>query len=98
MVSSLSGASSQKVLVMRWVTACIVFLVHPMSGMGKQFGNEDGKVHCFLLICKSRITLLNFVSIPRLELAASVLSVEISQQLKQEPEIEEDILEKEELF
>ena len=53
--------------------------------------NEDGKVHCCLLIGKSRVTSLKFVSVLRLELAAAVLSVKISQQLKQKLDIEEDI-------
>ena len=60
--------------------------------------NEDGKVHCYLLIGKSCVTPLKFVSVPRLELTAAVLSVKISQQLKQELDIEEDILEVEEFF
>ena len=60
--------------------------------------NEDGKVHCCLLIGKSRVTPLKFVSVPRLELTAAVLSVKISQQLKQELDIEEDISEVEEFF
>ena len=60
--------------------------------------NEDGKVYCCLLIGKSRVTPLKFVSVPRLELTAAVLSVKISQQLKQELHIEEDISEVEEFF
>ena len=60
--------------------------------------NEDGKVYCCLLIGKSRVTPLKFVSVPRLELTAAVLSVKISQQLKQELDIEEDISEVEEFF
>ena len=60
--------------------------------------NEDGKVHCCLLIGKSRVTPLKVVSVPRLELTAAVLSVKICQQLKQELNIEEDISEVEEFF
>ena len=60
--------------------------------------NEDGKVYCCLLIGKSCVTPLKFVSVPRLELTAAVLSVKISQQLKQELHIEEDISEVEEFF
>ena len=60
--------------------------------------NEYGKVHCCLLISKSRVTLMKFVSVPRLELTAAVLSVKTSQQLKQELDIEEDISEVEEFF
>ena len=47
-----------------------------------QMVNEDGKVHCCLLIGKSRVTPLKFNSVPRLELTAAVLLVKISQQLK----------------
>ena len=60
--------------------------------------NEDGKVHCCLLIGESPVTLQKFVSVPRLELTAAVLSVKISQQLKQELDTEEDISELEEFF
>ena len=60
--------------------------------------NEDGKVHSCLRICKSCITPLNFVSFPRLELTEAVLSVKISQQLKQELDIEEDISEVEQFL
>ena len=60
--------------------------------------NGDGKVHCCLLISKSRVTSLKFASVPRLELAAAVLSVKISQQLKQKLDVEEDISEVEKFF
>ena len=60
--------------------------------------NEDGKVHWCLVIGKSRVTPLKFVSVPRLELTAWVLSMKISQQLKQELDIEGDISEVEEFF
>ena len=60
--------------------------------------NEDGKVHWCLVIGKSRVTTLKFVSVPRLELTAWVLSMKISQQLKQELDIEGDISEVEEFF
>ena len=63
-----------------------------------QMVNEDGKVHWCLVIGKSRVTTLNFVSVPRLELTAWVLSMKISQQLKQELDIEGDISEVEEFF
>ena len=60
--------------------------------------NEDGKVHWCLVIGKSRVTTLKFVSVPRLELTAWVLSMKISQQLKQELDIEGEISEVEEFF
>ena len=63
-----------------------------------QIANEDGKVHCCLLIGKSCVIPLKFVLLPPLELTAAVLSVKISQQLKQELNIEEDISKVEEFF
>ena len=60
--------------------------------------DEDGKVHCCLLISKSHVTPMKFVSVPRLELTVAVSSVKISQELKQELDIEEDISEEEEFF
>ena len=60
--------------------------------------DENGKVHCCLLIGIFCVTPLNCVSVPQLELTAAVLSVKISQQLKQKLDIEEDISEKEEFF
>ena len=60
--------------------------------------NENGKVLCCLLIGIFCVTPLNCVSVPQLELTAAVLSVKISQQLKQKLDIEEDISEKEEFF
>ena len=63
-----------------------------------QLVNEDGTVHCCVLISKSRLTQLKFVSVPRLGLTSSFLSVKISQQLKQELDIEEDISQVEQFF
>ena len=40
--------------------------------------DEKGTVHCSLVMGKSRVTPTEFVSIPRLELAAAALSVKIS--------------------
>ena len=51
--------------------------------------NSNGDIHCTLLIGKSCVTPLKFVSIPRLELTAAVLSVKISKLLNQELQINE---------
>ena len=52
--------------------------------------NQRGQVHCTLLIGKSRVAPLKFVSIPRLELTAATLSVKISKMLKNELDIHVD--------
>ena len=63
------------------------------SGYGKssyiQLLNESGRVHCTLLIGKSRVAppTLKFVSISRLELTAATLSIKISKMLKKELDI-----------
>ena len=51
---------------------------------------NHGQVHCTLLIGKSRVAPLKFVSIPRLELTAATLSVKISKMLKNELDIHVD--------
>ena len=53
--------------------------------------NQSVQVHCTLLIAKSRVTSLKFVSIPRLELTAATLSVKISKMLKNELDIHVDL-------
>ena len=40
--------------------------------------NDEGKIHCSLLVGKSRITPENFLPIPKLELTAAVLSVKMA--------------------
>ena len=64
------------------------------SGYGQssyiQLLNQSGRVHCTLLIGKSRVAPLKFVSIPRLELTAATLSVKISKMLKKELDIHID--------
>ena len=52
--------------------------------------NQRGQVHCILLIGKSRVAPLKFVSIARYELTAATLSVKISKMLKNELDIHVD--------
>ena len=51
--------------------------------------NEIGRVHCSLFLGKSRVVPKKFMSIPRLELNAAVLSVRITCLLKKELKLEE---------
>ena len=48
---------------------------------------EDNQIHCSLLIGKSRVTPAKYVSIPRLEVTASTLSIKMSQLIKRELEL-----------
>lgn len=45
---------------------------------------EDGRVHCALVIGKSRVAPIKVITIPRLELTAAIVSVEASNILKEE--------------
>ena len=49
--------------------------------------NQSDQVQCTLLIGKSRVAPLKFVSIPRIELTAATMSVKISKMLKNELDI-----------
>ena len=46
--------------------------------------DEEGQIHCSMLLGKSRVVPKKFVSIPRLELTAAVLSVKMACLLKKE--------------
>ena len=46
--------------------------------------NDKKQVHCQLVMAKARVAPHNFVSIPRLELLAATISIQISQFLKKE--------------
>ena len=46
--------------------------------------NDEGKIHCSLLVGKSRVTLKKFLSSPRWELTAAVLSVKMACLIKKE--------------
>ena len=52
--------------------------------------NEKKEVHCSFVVGKSRVTPIKYVSIPRLELTAAVLSVKISTMVKEELELDID--------
>ena len=49
--------------------------------------NENGDVHCCLIFLKSRVAPVKYVSIPRLELTAAILSVKVSDMLRRKLDI-----------
>ena len=61
------------------------------SGYGQasylRMENENGDIHCCLIVGKSRVAPVKYVSIPKLELNAATLSVKISMMLKEELDI-----------
>ena len=48
----------------------------------------SGKIHCSLLMGKSRVTPKKYVTIPRLELVPAVLSVKIAALIRRELDIQ----------
>ena len=52
--------------------------------------NDRAQIHCCLLIGKSRVTPLNFISIPSVKLTAAALSVKISKMLREELDVHVD--------
>jgi hypothetical protein len=46
--------------------------------------NEEGDVHCALVVGKSRVSPSKVTTVPRLELTAAVVSVKMSNMLKEE--------------
>ena len=46
--------------------------------------DNDGHIHCTLLMGKSRVAQLKYLSMPRMELTAATLSVKISEFLTKE--------------
>ena len=50
--------------------------------------DEDGLIHCSLLLRKSRASPKKFISIPRLELTTTVLSVKVACLLRKELQID----------
>ena len=51
--------------------------------------DEFGTIHCSLLIGKSRVSPIKYVSIPRLELTAATLSIKMSKLIKKELDIKD---------
>ena len=52
-----------------------------------RYVNTDGRVHCMLVMAKSRVAPIKRPTIPRLELTAAVLSVKVSVSLRKELDV-----------
>ena len=55
-----------------------------------RFTNQDGDIHCTLVLSKSRVAPLKQVSIPRLELAAATIAVKVNHQIHKELQLHID--------
>ena len=55
-----------------------------------RYKNDNGQVHCSLVMAKARVAPTKLTSIPRLELSAAVVSARISVMLKNELEMQVD--------
>ena len=53
-----------------------------------RYVNKDGLIHCSLFLGKSTVSPNKFISIPRLELTAAVLSVKVACLLRKELQID----------
>ena len=49
--------------------------------------NAEGVVHCSLLLGKSQVAPLKFISIPQLELTAATLCVKVSRMIREETDV-----------
>ena len=62
-----------------------------MTGYGTasylRFENEDGKVHCSLVMSKSRVSPLKQITIPRMELTAASVAVKVNHLIQKELDI-----------
>ena len=72
------------------ITNCTLHHFSDVSQSGYGQCSYRAQIHCCLLIGKSRVTPLKFISIPRLELTASALSVKISKMLREELDVHVD--------
>ena len=53
--------------------------------------NAEDVIHCSLLLGKSRVALLKFISIPRLELTAATISVKVSRVIREDVYINDEM-------
>ena len=72
------------------ITNCTLHHFSDESQSGYGQCSFRAQIHCCLLIGKSRITPLKFISIPRLELTAAALSIKITKMLREELDVRVD--------